>query len=50
LRSASGAVTGANALTALSLRSGLQPYFGPIERLLYATMIAWFLLVAIHLA
>ena len=44
------AVSGANALTALTLRSGLRPYFGLIERLLYATMIAWFLIVAIHLA
>ena len=45
------AVTGAALATALSLRiPGLRPWFGLIERLLYVTMIAWFLVVSIHVA
>ncbi len=41
------AVTATSIATALALRSG---WFGLFERLLYATMIAWFLVVSIHLA
>jgi hypothetical protein len=36
-------------LTAVALRSQLRPWFGLLERLLYAGMLAWLILVAIRL-
>ena len=36
-------------LTAVSLRSQLRPWFGLVERALYAGMLAWLILVAVRL-
>jgi len=44
-------VAGASLATAIAVRSpSLRPRFGLIERLLYASILAWFLLVEAHLA
>ncbi len=44
------AVTASCALTVISVYGRLRPWFGLVERLLYVAMIAWFLVVSVHLA
>jgi hypothetical protein len=50
LRALAWAIIGAAGATLVALGPTLRPYFGLVERLLYAAIITWFLVVAVHLA